>query len=265
MPESSDDFPRIIHQIWLQGEDHIPNKYSKMRRTWKKNHPHWQHMFWDDKSITRFLSMYYPAFLKTYNEYTLLHQKVDSARYFIVYHYGGFYVDMDTCSLKPLDDLLARYPGAEMLASGISINSFERSIMNVVFGKETFVNNGIFGCIRKCRFWPGLLLDLIKKRRQSKFLPDELKISYSTGPSIFSKQYSRFKNDPRIVVLPYYYFESCFSTDPYCRVDDRAYVYHAQSMTWQRDSIKQLQRGYFYVKHNPHLAAASALALKMLL
>lgn len=45
-----------------------------------------------------------------YYNYKLKVQQSDAIRYFLLYEYGGVYVDLDMESLQPLDELLARYP-----------------------------------------------------------------------------------------------------------------------------------------------------------
>ena len=41
--------PKIIHQIWWQGEKSIPEKYLSYIESWKTNHPDFKYMFWDEK------------------------------------------------------------------------------------------------------------------------------------------------------------------------------------------------------------------------
>ena len=77
--------PHEIHQIWLQGADHLPEKHRAGRDAWRRMHPGWRHTLWDDGSIRALLSEHYPWFLPTYRGYRHLHQRADSGRYFILY------------------------------------------------------------------------------------------------------------------------------------------------------------------------------------
>ena len=43
--------------------------------------------------IKRLLKDNYPKYLKTYNAFPLMIQKIDFAKYVILYHYGGIYID----------------------------------------------------------------------------------------------------------------------------------------------------------------------------
>ena len=49
---------------------------------------------------------YFPSFLSTYDGYKKEINRVDAIRYFLLLKLGGFYVDMDTECLQPLDRLL---------------------------------------------------------------------------------------------------------------------------------------------------------------
>ena len=51
---------------------------------------------------------YYPWFLDTYNSYPYNIQRADAIRPFILYHYGGLYVDMDTFCLTNFDNVFQK-------------------------------------------------------------------------------------------------------------------------------------------------------------
>jgi mannosyltransferase OCH1-like enzyme len=51
---------------------------------------------WTDESARDFLSDKYPWFVDIWDNYAFPIQRADSIRYFILHHYGGVYLDMDT-------------------------------------------------------------------------------------------------------------------------------------------------------------------------
>jgi mannosyltransferase OCH1-like enzyme len=51
---------------------------------------------WTDASARDFLADHYPWFVETWDNYAFPIQRADSIRYFVLYHYGGIYLDMDT-------------------------------------------------------------------------------------------------------------------------------------------------------------------------
>jgi hypothetical protein len=66
-------------------------------------------MLWTDASSREFIAENYSWFLDTFDNYTYPIQRADAIRYFILYHYGGIYLDLDVGCLRPLDPLLV-YP-----------------------------------------------------------------------------------------------------------------------------------------------------------
>lgn len=91
--------PLIMHRTWAN--DAFLKQYN-LEVTQHFNHclelysrKQWTTILWTDDSIRSFLQKHYPQFLPTFDEYRFTIQRVDAARYFILYHYGGVYMDMD--------------------------------------------------------------------------------------------------------------------------------------------------------------------------
>jgi len=98
--------PKIIHQIWLQGEDKIPDKYQKAVSKLKKLHPDYEYKLWDDNSLRALVKTYTPHLLHLWDSYTFWVQRVDAGKYVALYVYGGFYLDMDLVIKGPLDSII---------------------------------------------------------------------------------------------------------------------------------------------------------------
>jgi len=96
--------PKIIIQTWKS--DIIPSKYYNDIKSLMKNNKDYQYIFFTDNDIEKFLYKNYPDYYKTYNKLPYKIQKIDFFRYIAVYHYGGFYFDLDMFGFLPLDDLL---------------------------------------------------------------------------------------------------------------------------------------------------------------
>lgn len=93
--------PKIIHQLWI-GPKKPP---LKLMETWKTNHPDWEYMFWNEDTLKE----HFPNGLYNQQQYDKMPEwngKCDIARYEIVEKFGGFFVDADAVSLRPLDDYL---------------------------------------------------------------------------------------------------------------------------------------------------------------
>lgn len=63
-------------------------------------------MLWTDASSREFIETHYPWFLETYDGYTYPIQRADAIRYFVLYHYGGIYMDLDIGCMRRMDPLL---------------------------------------------------------------------------------------------------------------------------------------------------------------
>lgn len=102
----STQIPRIVHQTWKN--NHIPSKWKSTVKSWKFRHPDWEFKLWTDEDSYNFIKDKYNWFLPIYQSYPYDIQRVDAIRYFILYEYGGFYVDMDIgCRRKLHDSLLS--------------------------------------------------------------------------------------------------------------------------------------------------------------
>ena len=102
--------PKIIHNIWIQGYDNLPNENKVTYATIKKINPEWEFMIWDDEMIKKMLKKYpsiYTMYIKT-NNYTERDGntiKSDIARYIIMKEYGGLYFDIDFNCTSSFDEL----------------------------------------------------------------------------------------------------------------------------------------------------------------
>lgn len=76
------------------------------QRSTQEFHPDWQKYSWTDNDLGTFIKEEYDWFLPTFDSYPEPIMRVDAARYFLLYHYGGVYADLGFETLKPLDALL---------------------------------------------------------------------------------------------------------------------------------------------------------------
>lgn len=188
--------PRIIHQIFFQGKAAAPKSYRRYHQTVLKNHSNWQHYFWDETNSRNFLEEKYPWFLATYDSYPYMIQRCDAIRYFLLDHYGGFYIDMDVECLKPLDNLL---------------EDFE-----LVLSKLIDFNNAIIGSIPNHPLWLQVF-DELQQRKDKQSVDRDKKLQksmpyyvcYSTGPMLLNDCVvaGKFNASSTTRVCPGYIFE----------------------------------------------------------
>ena len=132
--------PKIIHQIWIGDQSKRP---SVLMETWKANHPDWSYMLWTEAEISE-LGLYNQA---KFQSHPMLSGKADIARYEILFKFGGFFIDADSISIKPLDDLLNN--------DFVTVYESEKN-------RKELVANGYFGCKPKNR----VMFDMINEVRK---------------------------------------------------------------------------------------------------
>lgn len=206
--------PKIIHQIWLQGEINIPHNYLVNIEKWKKLNPNYDYKLWDENSISLLVNLY-PDLKNLYSTLSFFN-KIDFSKYLILKHYGGVYCDMDTYPLKSIDEFLLNtevsdnenyytpmnYQTKLFSEYDIIISLRNQPIFNKRTSPDIIMNNGVifstpsdiwFECIKFCSERTSLL-DLI-------FEPYGI-----IGFNRFFSKY--FKNkEGNILMLPYYYIE----------------------------------------------------------
>lgn len=100
--------PKVIHQMWVQGFDSMPDIYKEWSSKWKTTHPNWELKFWSDTEALKFIEENYPHYLEVYKKLIPV-KKTDFFRLLLLYHFGGVWVDTDTYPVKSLDMLIDRF------------------------------------------------------------------------------------------------------------------------------------------------------------
>ena len=223
---SSTGIPRILHQIWYQGEAQMPDKFRRFSEGWRANHPDWSFHLWNETTMRAFMAENYPWFLPVYDGYPFNIQRIDAVRYFILNTMGGVYVDADIENLKPIDTVV---DGCSLMLS-----------------RTLGYNNAIVGSRPGHALWPVIFdgLQAHHARPQHRVLDflidaDALFVATSTGPRLFtgSVQKSGVEKDPDTRICPFWYFEpgTPAEIDGKIAIDpdtSRSYGIHHMSQTW---------------------------------
>ena len=99
--------PRIIHQTFKSRN--LPAEFQKNVEQLKALNPKWEHRFYDDDDIKRFISDVYGLDILAYfNRINPKYgaAKADLFRYLLLYKYGGVYLDIKSTFEKPIDQVL---------------------------------------------------------------------------------------------------------------------------------------------------------------
>ena len=114
--------PKVIHFCWISND--YPELVVKCMESWKRNLPEYEIKRWDssnfDFNACQFVKEAYEA-----KKYAFVS---DYVRLYVLYHYGGIYLDTDIEVLRNFDDLL----------DNSAFTSFENdySIAAWIFGSE---------------------------------------------------------------------------------------------------------------------------------
>jgi mannosyltransferase OCH1-like enzyme len=180
--------PCIIHQTW---KDHdIPESFLQMSGTWKDHHKGWDYLFWTDEMNRDFIKSHFPYFLDIYDSYPFPIQRVDAVRYFILYQYGGVFVDMDFECLSGID-LLIR--DSECVFGKEPLDHCE------IHQKDFIISNAFMAAAPRFHFLEYILRNLQDEDAQTDHPND--KVLESTGPFMLSRRYTSYARKEEIDIL----------------------------------------------------------------
>lgn len=230
--DSEIKIPKIIHRIWIPFNSNnivVPEIYQKFDIKLKELHPDYEFMEWDENSLDEFIKKHYPEFWPVFSSYDMKVKKHDAARYVLLHHFGGIFIQHSLLFQKPIDDLLY---GSDLLLT-----------------EQDYHTNQI---------WNGFMAS-VPAHPLMKYMIDNLhrKVGglpiHSTGPAIFTyyiHEFLRKRKNNNFTVLPSYYllpfsyeeknrepfFTKCLrSTDGECfGLFSEAYSYTLWSAEWAK-------------------------------
>ena len=196
--------PKIIIQTW-KTKNNIPTQLQQHSNKLKNLHPDYQYLFFTDYDIEVFLKSHYPHYYQTYLQLPLKIQKIDFFRYIVVYHYGGFYFDLDMNIHTKIDNLRSykvvfpveqqyvtcKKPRFELLCKDQHLPKPKIIIGNYAFGaepKNLFLKHVIDHIHTN--------IQQIKQNRSH----DKNYVYITTGPDLISLQFHAFtKTKPHLL------------------------------------------------------------------
>lgn len=114
---------RVIHYCWFGGKTK-PKIVKKCIKSWKKHCPHYQIREWNENNFN--------VLMNVYTKYCFENKKwaylSDFVRLWVIYHYGGVYLDTDVELVKNMDDLLENeaffgFENKNYIASGLGFGA----------------------------------------------------------------------------------------------------------------------------------------------
>jgi hypothetical protein len=159
--------PKIVFQTWKSHHE-MPANYRYWRKSFVQNNPDFRCLLWDDADNLRFIETRFPWFMTQYKSYSREIFRADVVRLFFLHSYGGFYADMDSECLRPLDGM--RDTGDVLVGRMGRDRSFEHSIPNAIMASKP-----------KQGFWLLAIAFAVDRLRQSQERKDT-RPEWLTGP-----------------------------------------------------------------------------------
>lgn len=177
--------PKIIFSTWKSKTD--LGNFTEYVNSVKNKNKDFKYIIYDDYDCDLFVKNYYPQYYKYYKKLELPVQKADLWRYLIVYHYGGWYCDMDIYSYSSFNtiDIPGKYDEELMIVEQEFPGPLKRNFYrNIQYAQYWFAATPkhpvIFNIIER-------VIYNIKSEKYSKDLGDEYTL-YLTGPVPFTDE-----------------------------------------------------------------------------
>lgn len=220
---------KIIHQIWI-GPYELNEKEKQWSDNIKNSHPDFTYMFWNNYNFPNL-----PKELKELKNYYQGRKEwvkiADMLRYYLVYEYGGLYLDTDYELIKPIHDLkIDEYDG--FLPLHFTMGKHE----NPKHGET--ICNSIFGFKKKH--------PLLKK-----VCDNILNNKHWLGPHFFGKYVKEFLNYDEYATdeMVTESFKKLNIKTIHSREDLRDnYLVHHYSYNWHEDNQKKLKKDINFKK-----------------
>lgn len=174
--------PKIIHQIWSDKYQPLPEAFRILAQTWKEYHPDWEYHLWSELDIDNFVRKEYPLYYEFYSALPFDMQRWDAVRFLILNKFGGMHVDCDYECLENIEPLLSDHRCCVAL---------EPNSHCIMYSVPHFLNSALLATIP---YHPFLQQVIDRIFSESTLLYDQqnkpMCILHTTGPLMLSNLYS---------------------------------------------------------------------------
>jgi inositol phosphorylceramide mannosyltransferase catalytic subunit len=180
--------PSILHQTWK--DSNVPEEFDQLALSWRNKHAHWNYLFWTDEMNRNFIKEHFSFFLTRYDNYQTNIERVDAVRYFVMYKYGGFYIDMDFECLANIEPVVN---------DAVCVFGKEPVEHCNWHSKDFIISNAFMGAMPGFHFFDLLCAEL----QQCRPLTDHpnTRVLESTGPFMLSRMYMDYEKKEEISIL----------------------------------------------------------------
>lgn len=167
--------PKLIHQVFFVFDSPtIPDEWIQNHAKWKRLHPDYKVVLWSMEMVLKLIKEVKPDFVEIFKRYPHHIQRVDAIRPFILYKYGGVYVDLDTSprlEITPMLDAYFRAGRTVLLAKSLQFKGI--------------VSNWFMASTAKNAFWLHTITMMVE--RSTRFYAfKHYRVMKATGPLLIT-------------------------------------------------------------------------------
>ena len=153
--------------------------------------PDYEYLFFDDGQVQEFVAQEFPQYRAVFESFEFPIQRYDFFRYLAIYHYGGFYLDLDVLLGSSLSTLLEK--GCVFSFERLSFSHLLREL-----GMDWEIGNYAFGAAAGHPFLEAIIENCVRGQRDPLWVKSMMRgtppldkdfysIVYSTGPGLCSR------------------------------------------------------------------------------
>jgi mannosyltransferase OCH1-like enzyme len=208
--------PKIVHQTWKTTQfDYWV--FKKSQSSVREHLGDWDYRFWTDEELEVFVRDEYGEYFEAWKGLDRPIKRVDMARYFLLYRFGGLYADLDFIFTSPIDELI-----------GEPYRLYFYRSQQALAKNWEFLGNAFMISAPGERFW----MDLVEY--QLALLPST-NVLHHTGPRAIGAFYEQLSDRSAIRVFGPDEFDNDRCADG---VGAHRNGYHMRTATWQHPGFK---------------------------
>ena len=229
--------PPIIHQTYKTHQ--LPEAWQQMQRSWTHSalvQEHgYEYMFWTDEMNRHLIASEFPWFLEYYDAYPKPIQRVDAARLFILYKFGGIYVDLDIGLRAGCEAIIDAWRSAPVVLPHTTPVGYSNGFM-MFEPKHPLIEQMIYSLPHGDPWWLRFVV------------PPYFRVIISTGPLFVTRQYLFFDHKDQVLSL---------SKDDY----RHRCLEHGIGSSWHGDDVRLV---WFFKRNLVYIAILVAVLCALL-
>ena len=202
------NIPKIIHQTAPANTEDWHDIWFTCQKSWKRIYPNYSYVLWNDETMDTFMKNTYPEYYELYSNYPNKIMKIDAARYFILYTYGGIYADMD---YEVCRDFMHLVPQNMV------------SVCESPYKENENCQNALMISPKGHPFWKRVFKELVRSKNNN------IIISVA-GPKVIDRA-MQGRND--VHILPYQHFNPHKNGNEIQSDDRNIYTKHYGTFVWE--------------------------------